>query len=117
MDGAYKDFSDINVTSPQRKESSCRAVSINAAAFSNFQNDPLDSCHREDSGSRNAASRLSEKSVLPVSITNSPRQQASDTSTQIYSLNRLILFESPFLIQKNAFKKINQYTCILNFLE
>ena len=115
MDGAYKDFSDINVTSPQRKESSCRAVSINAAAFSNFQNDPLDSCHREDSGSRIAASRLSEKAVLPVSITNSPRQQASDTSTQIFSLNRLILFENPFLNQKMLLNKCKQY--ILNFLE
>ncbi|XP_022334459.2 uncharacterized protein LOC111131299 isoform X1 [Crassostrea virginica] len=90
MDGNTKNFSEISVTSPQRRESSCRAVSINAAAFSNFQNDPLDSCHRENSGSRNAASRLSEKSVLPVSITNSPRQQASDTSTQIFSLNSSI---------------------------
>lgn len=77
-----------SVHSSQKRASSYRVASLNPKTQSDSRRQ-CDRYQREERGLQMASSE--EKSVLPISVNNSPRQQISDTSTQVFSLNRCFL--------------------------
>lgn len=77
-----------SVHSSQKRASSYRVASVNPKTQSNSRRQ-CDRYQRDECGLQMASTE--EKSVLPISVNNSPRQQISDTSTQVFSLNRCFL--------------------------